>query len=868
MGLAMCLVQILEVNGIGGTPNPTDLKVTGRLTDCPSGNVLVTSTLTAPSVPLNITYYPGGGFVAIIPFNAPNVACDDPVNVRVECDRDPGCFDSFNGPLHCCEVVVSTFHALVAPGSLTPSAISVTGTARGCIGDQVTVSSAVFGASPPIDVDPVTGSFSTVLPITTPVDCGDRVTVAAQCFGDPDCPPGTRSGPLDCPQCARAQVSITKGSCTGNPPTQPITLAATINIAGGTTRFFRWFYGDASQSPVFEIDNTAGTPTTPHAVPPYPALAPAFPVIHNYPPGSYIAELVVTDARGRPLECDRIPFALVAVCDQCPAVTVASSAPGPCVNGKRKVVLSATVSSLPSPTAFQWLFGDGTVGLARAVTAPGPWPPTANAAVNEHEYGPGIYTAELTNIDSPDCPSQKVTIIVPPCPSTTTCCPTVTLDAPQVTGCAPSSAAAAFNAVLGWPPGCTPVAPTSFEWTLHGSGGRKYQKSTSLSSTDTSVGWTDTGGNPLVVQFSSGGNYSLTVTAVIPGISLPCNPTDTVPFTVSACCPQMIGPLITSQVDSCTFIFSAQLQNPSNAAVTFEWTFHDGSTAVTAVPQISHTYTVGSITTGTTTVTLKSPNCPDVMLSTSVTHACFCPPVGTTGAVLTGTGCAPGAGVALSTSVPGATSFDWTVTTPAATPFSKTTAAAATTDGTADGAWTNATSGSTGPLDLSAPGAYAVSVRAKGASISSSCPQPPTMAFTVPACPGPAPSFGCILLLVLALLFLTAAAILFVIAACVPPSPATPFLWGFGIAALVIGLVLLILWGLFCAALMCRVLNALAWIFSFLTAASGIIAFILFFFHDPCAAGAFADAVDWGLALAVVGWIAGFTRCRIFTTPI
>jgi hypothetical protein len=144
------------------------------------------------------------------------------------------------------------------------------------------------------------------------------------------------------------------------------------------------------------------------------------------------------------------------------------------------------------------------------------------------------------------------------------------------------------------------------------------------------------------------------------------------------------------------------------------------------------------------------------------------------------------------------------------------------------------------------------------------------MGFTVPACPPPipptaSPSFGCILLLILALLFLVAAGVLFALAGCLPPSPATPVLWAVGVAALVIGLVLLILWGLFCAALMCPVLNALAWIFSFLTAASGILALILYFLGNPCSAGAFANAVDWGLALAVVGWIAGITGCRIFT---
>lgn len=772
----MCQVQILSVNGIvpPGATNPTHLRVAGRLSQCPSGQVVVTSNVTAASPPTSPVYGAfGDGFIVVLPITAQNVTCGDinnPVSVRAECYQRPACYDDDIGPLKCCDVAISWFDAIVLPGSLTPSAIRVSGTSQGCASSpfllndpvivRITTSSGAVALSGPVSVDALTGSFTAQLsiPAATLVQCDDQISVDAWCSTNPNCKAPTVTNRLDCPQCARADVRVVSaGQCAGMPPKQPITLGATINIAKGAKRYFKWSYGDGTMSPVFEIDNSAGSATTPHTVPPYPPPVPPNPAVspsHDYSPGSYSAELIVTDAQGNPLECDKIPLPVVASCNPCPGVTVSATPPGPCVNGKRKVTLLTQVNSLPAATAFQWLFGDGQQGLAQAATAPGAWPMPANPAINEHDYAPGTYTATLANIVSPACPPVTVRVTVDPCEDV--CCPEVTIDLPQevdgqsqpeVTGCAPTSAVATFKAKLSWMAGCTPVAPTSFEWTLNGPGGKKYQKSTNLPTTDTTTGWKDPGGNPAVVQFTVGGSYSVSVIAIIPGVSLPCNPTDTASFKVPACCPQLIGPLNASEKmgDQCTWLFSAQVSNPNNAPVTFEWSFHDGTTATTSVPQTEHTYTPVASTTGMTTVTLKSPNCPDTGLSARVTHRCVCPTIATPNAVVTG--CVPGPGTApgtpptvvLSTSVspPVATSFDWTVTTPGGTSFTKTTTAASTTDGTADGAWTDTSTGAAGVLNLGASGGYAVTVRAKGPSISPTCPQPPAMSFTVPICPCP-----------------------------------------------------------------------------------------------------------------------------------
>ena len=453
---------------------------------------------------------------------------------------------------------------------------------------------------------------------------------------------------------------------------------------------------------------------------------------------------------------DTVTVTLPIICDTCPTLTITADPPGPCVNGKRSVTFHASINGVPTAGAvLQWTFPNGvptspTATTAFFVTSNGPLP---NQIV---EYaastsGSVTRTASLQIIFPPNCPPPPappafVTVTINFCPS---CCPSMTLSQPTVTGCAPSSAVATFAAVLKWPKGCTSVTPSSYEWTLNGPGGKKYQRSTNQPNAGTSTPWTDmASGNLAVVQFTAGGNYSVSVTATIPGVSAPCNPTDTAAFTVSTCCPQLISPLNASEQpgDPCTWLFSTQVSNPNNAAVTFEWSFHDGTTATTSLPQVTHTYKSGPMnTTGMTTVTLKSPDCPDTSLPATVTQRCVCPTIGTPNAVVTG--CVPGPGsapgttpaVVLSTSVspPVATSFDWTVTTPGGTSFTKTTTAASTTDGTADGAWTDTSTGSTGALNLGASGGYAVIVMAKGPSISPTCMQPPAISFTVLICPCP-----------------------------------------------------------------------------------------------------------------------------------
>ncbi|HOF20676.1 MAG TPA: hypothetical protein PLO24_05445, partial [Bacteroidales bacterium] len=322
-------------------------------------------------------------------------------------------------------------------------------------------------------------------------------------------------------------------------------------------------------------------------------------------------------------------------CGNCPSVNVTADPPGPCVNGKRSVTFHATAGNVPSAgVAMQWKFPNSNMPFGPAFTV------TNNGALADQtvEYpvgasGPVTYTATLDVILPSGCMPVDVPVTIDPCKGEPPlCCPDVTLLQPAISGCAPGSAKADFTATLTWPEDdCTKTVPSSYLWTLNGSNNKKYRRSTSQPNTDTSTPWTDVStGNPSAVQFVAGGSYSIAVVAIIPGIDLlSCMPTDTRSFIIPACCPQLTGPLNASQKpdDPCTWIFSAQVSNPNNAAVSFEWSFHDGTSATTSLPQVLHTYAPGSAPGGVTALTLKSPGCPDQSLNVTITHSCIqCPP--------------------------------------------------------------------------------------------------------------------------------------------------------------------------------------------------------------------------------------------------
>ncbi len=464
---------------------------------------------------------------------------------------------------------------------------------------------------------------------------------------------------------------------------------------------------------------------------------------------------------------DTLTITLPLICDNCPTLIVTADPPGPCVNGNRSVTFHASVSGIPAGGAdvLQWGFPNSThlSTTAFVVTSNGPLPDQIVEYVAS-TAGSVARTADLQTILPADCPPVSVTVTIDPCPS---CCPNLTLSQPTVTGCAPGSAAAIFAAVLTWPTGCTAMTPSAYAWTLDGPGGKKYQRSTSQPNTDTSTPWTDVvSGNLAAVQFANGGNYSVSVTATFgSGIAQPCNPTDTAAFTVANCCPTFTGQMTAQQDPNnpCQWIFSAQVDNPNGLALQFDWTFENNvSTATTSTPVITHVYPPGFTTPDTVKLTMTvsgATACAPLSLSTTITPSCACPTVGIPSATVTVTATGV-AKAAFSTSVSPAvaTSFDWTVTTPGGvSTFTKTTTTSSTTEGTADGQWTNSGSGAMGVLDLTAPGSYTVTVKAKGPTVSSTCPQAPPNSFIVPSPPTTmTPSTSCSIWCILAGIFFIA----------------------------------------------------------------------------------------------------------------
>ncbi len=114
---------------------------------------------------------------------------------------------------------------------------------------------------------------------------------------------------------------------------------------------------------------------------------------------------------------------------------------------------------------------------------------------------------------------------------------------------------------------------------------------------------------------------------------------------------------------------------------------------------------------------------------------------------------------------------------------------------------------------------------------STTTPQPPTR-----------PSCLCLILLIIALALIAMAAIAFLAWAC--SGFANPAILVFGIVAAVLGLILLIIWILLCAALQCAALFVLIDTFTGLVIAMPIVAAILAFVGLPnCGIGAL---IDWG----------------------
>jgi len=310
---------------------------------------------------------------------------------------------------------------------------------------------------------------------------------------------------------------------------------------------------------------------------------------------------------------DTVKFPLP--CGDCPTVSISTSRADDCVNGKRRITVTVSVS--PPLTATQALmldFGDGTTGAAITVAGPFSY---------QHDYtpSPNGYTIAVTTILPAGCSAVTHHVDVPDCP---TCCPSLSIDPPRVTDCGANASSASFQLNVAVPAGCT--APTGFNWTVtEQSSGRQWFRSggTSL---DTLSGWTLAGGGAAAaIDLNAGGSFSV---AVVPaGNNAACNMAlATQTFTVRRRCPRINGAMTQSSQDGCTFSFSVPADNPCNLPLTFRWTFGDGATATTQANTAAHTYAAGTNTAQTVSVTVQAAGCPNLVATLQVTPACGTPP--------------------------------------------------------------------------------------------------------------------------------------------------------------------------------------------------------------------------------------------------
>jgi hypothetical protein len=837
-----CSISLISVNGIvpTGATDPTVMRVTGTALQCASGQVNVTSSITAASGPVNVDA--NGHFRADVPINAtPAPHCGDTISVRVECVGQTSCFTQNTAlTLNCCEFPILFFQGITPPGALAPTELQVGGAVFGCPSDQVVISSPIATTSPPINVDPYTGAFTATLPITTPTDCDKKIEVTATCFGTPGCY-RTLKGPLSCPDCYRAQVTIATAPCTGMPPQQPVTLNSTIEIPAGQIHDFYWQFvntatGAITTGTTFTIDNSAGTATaaTPHA------HSDTF----SLPPGTYTATLKLVPPPG---ECAEVSVTVVAQCTGCPTVVVDPPQVGSCDSvGNRSVTLTTHVTPATGQTVvLQWDFGGSTFGPAKVYTA-------AATYVETHNFPATGSTASTYNITldvtlPTGCQNVPVTVTVPPCE----------------------------------PPPCTlAIQDISIQvGQCNANGTRTVTATASLNSTDPSDEyWWQWESVPATVGLPAPQGVTQTHNYAAPGTT-PSNYTVKLvvkrgncvasmqkPVTVDGCgggCPQILDTM--SAQGDCTAdrlhrTVTLNAMIGGGPADQYVWNFGDGNMVTlpgSAGPQTTHDYAAPG--TYTATITAVGPGNCQVQETIPVTVDACCPDV--TGISVSQGTCAPGdmvPPVTLSAQVagPGTSTYEWDF---------------------GDGSPTFGPPGAptTPAHDYMNPGTY----NAKVTVHTPNCPDSVgTTAVTVPACPtgggGGGGLSGCDILLWVAIIFMLVGAIVSIIGCIIAHFNfyAGLIVGIIGLALFVIGWILFIIWLIVCSMVTaCKVILAVRMFVMILIFVFGVIALVLALIAliakipdlYACAAASVIYGFNWGLILAILDMIAQARGCLI-----
>lgn len=527
-----------------------------------------------------------------------------------------------------------------------------------------------------------------------------------------------------------------------------------------------------------------------------------------------------------------------------PSVPSFTATVGACdANVKRTVSLQVNFTP-PVPTGWSYRV-DWTTALAPPPPAPamGTVGPTSVPSVSRTvDYLPGTYYPSVTVQLTPPGGLTTTTVlplaqlVVPTCP-TVVDCPDVRITASRTGLCVDANGTTGpvtFTAqvVLGTPP--TPAAWTGpFTWTVRDVSGTRVPLPAPTPT-----------GNTLTMAFGVPDRYTVTATIVR---AQGCDPVILAGATtvdVARCgCPAIVGGLTAQRVDGCSFDFSASVVASGATGLTYSWDFGDGTTS-SSPPPLRHTYPSGSGPRLVTLTVTGADGC-GAPASTSVTLDCG-----------GGGGCAEfGSAISATPTATDPCTFDLAVSVTGGTAASQVTwilPGGGTAVGTTARTTIPAGTTQTVTASLATPGC-----------------DPRTVSTTV-TCGGspPPPSLpGCTILLLIAMVLMAAGTVVGIVGACVRNN----YVLIAGVVILAVGLILFILWALFCAGrtacslmrvvhcllftLVAVVLPALSLVLAIL-AAIGVVSI-------PCMVSAF---VSWGYWGAMYAWL-GFIMRRVGCAP-
>jgi hypothetical protein len=553
-----------------------------------------------------------------------------------------------------------------------------------------------------------------------------------------------------------------------------------------------------------------------------------------------------------------------------------------CVSVGQKVRLTANYGAPPpaAGTQYMWEFDDGSV-------VPNTQHPT-NFAVHSYATA-GSYAAGVALSGLP-CPTLLTKSI-----DVCWACPTkVEIQPPSqplpVTGCAPGSAAVAFDVVVTWPAGPVPT-PSSYAWVVTGPTG-KYERTTPTAHASSADSWTKTSVTPNLVGplgLGQGGTgYSVSVTVVVADIRPGCTLVDTRQFTVPSCvaCPQVS--ITAPSVSGCAPLnavgtFTAQIVHVAGGPVPtgYRWTVTEsasGKQAVVVLPGVTATTNssspawTGPLSTPGGQVDLSAGGSYVVKVTAlyapGVQFPAGCDP-SSANATITVPKCKQPtvASCALTAGTPGriAVVFDTAVDptsastaanfsvsinggaaqTPAAGTISYNPATRTTTlSGFALAVGDTATVTVTGVTDPS--GTLTV-----GTPNTTTCgiPRPPTV--------------SCLVLLVIAVILILLGGIVAIVGACIN----VPWVIAVGAIVMAVGFILFIIWAIICAATtLCSVMQTIQCILFVITGTvMPIVAVLLALFGSlACGLAAALTGVIWG---ALHSWLSFIMR-RVGCPPL